>query len=254
MLKLIEEDADSFAQRAEMYYKKRPELIAMVEDFYRAYRSLAERHDQLKCETGCSKTPPPLELSHSRKYRSPPQLSFPTKPSPLSNSSLSTKTQPKKLNFSATSIKTTEPSESFDSEESEAPSTKTQLKKLDFPATNIKNTEPSESFESEESEIDDAEEEMANVETEEMLMLREEVMRLREENRQQKEELMERNEEKREVIRQLSLSIDILNEENQGLVRCLRQTKLGLFEFMRWKGAGKSSNGSSLCRRNLVAR
>ncbi|KAJ8427187.1 hypothetical protein Cgig2_012855 [Carnegiea gigantea] len=46
MLKLIEEDADSFAQRAEMYYKKRPELISMVEDFYRAYRSLAERYDQ----------------------------------------------------------------------------------------------------------------------------------------------------------------------------------------------------------------
>lgn len=47
MLKLIEEDADSFAKRAEMYYKKRPELVSLVEDFYRAYRSLAERYDQL---------------------------------------------------------------------------------------------------------------------------------------------------------------------------------------------------------------
>ncbi|KAK2649318.1 hypothetical protein Ddye_016807 [Dipteronia dyeriana] len=52
MLKLIEEDADSFAQRAEMYYKKRPELISMVEDFYRAHRSLAERYDQVRSETG----------------------------------------------------------------------------------------------------------------------------------------------------------------------------------------------------------
>ncbi|KAL5862804.1 hypothetical protein ACOSQ3_000318 [Xanthoceras sorbifolium] len=52
MLKLIEEDADSFALRAEMYYKKRPELISMVEDFYRAHRSLAERYDQVKSETG----------------------------------------------------------------------------------------------------------------------------------------------------------------------------------------------------------
>ena len=34
MLKLIEEDADSFAKHAEMYYKKRPELISMVEEFY----------------------------------------------------------------------------------------------------------------------------------------------------------------------------------------------------------------------------
>lgn len=52
MLKLIEADADSFAQRAEMYYKKRPELISMVEDFYKAHRLLAERHDQLKSDSG----------------------------------------------------------------------------------------------------------------------------------------------------------------------------------------------------------
>ncbi|KAL0371277.1 UNVERIFIED_CONTAM: protein NETWORKED 1D [Sesamum angustifolium] len=44
MIKLIEEDADSFA-RAEMYYKKRPELMKLVEEFYRAYRALAERYD-----------------------------------------------------------------------------------------------------------------------------------------------------------------------------------------------------------------
>ncbi|XP_019427067.1 PREDICTED: protein NETWORKED 1D-like [Lupinus angustifolius] len=45
MIKLIEEDADSFARRAEMYFKKRPELMKMVEEFYRAYRALAERYD-----------------------------------------------------------------------------------------------------------------------------------------------------------------------------------------------------------------
>ncbi|KAJ6814524.1 protein NETWORKED 3A-like [Iris pallida] len=54
MLKLIEGDADTFAQRAEMYYKKRPELVRTIEDFYRAYRSLAERHDQLRMESGCA--------------------------------------------------------------------------------------------------------------------------------------------------------------------------------------------------------
>ncbi|ONK63440.1 uncharacterized protein A4U43_C07F15180 [Asparagus officinalis] len=54
MLKLIEGDADTFAQRAEMYYKKRPELVNMIEDFYRSYRSLAERHDQLKFESANS--------------------------------------------------------------------------------------------------------------------------------------------------------------------------------------------------------
>ncbi|PKA64397.1 hypothetical protein AXF42_Ash009619 [Apostasia shenzhenica] len=47
MIKLVEEDADSFARRAEMYYKKRPELMKLVEEFYRAYRALAERYDRV---------------------------------------------------------------------------------------------------------------------------------------------------------------------------------------------------------------
>nr|KYP72986.1 hypothetical protein KK1_005593 [Cajanus cajan] len=50
MLKLIEEDADSFAKKAEMYYQKRPDLIALVEEFYRGYRALAERYDHVTGE------------------------------------------------------------------------------------------------------------------------------------------------------------------------------------------------------------
>ncbi|XP_062014936.1 protein NETWORKED 4A-like isoform X1 [Rosa rugosa] len=50
MLKLVEEDGDSFAKKAEMYYQKRPELISHVEDFYRLYRSLAERYDHVTGE------------------------------------------------------------------------------------------------------------------------------------------------------------------------------------------------------------
>ncbi|KAJ8771225.1 hypothetical protein K2173_026093 [Erythroxylum novogranatense] len=49
-LKLIEEDGDSFSKRAEMYYKKRPELINFVEESYRAYRALAERYDHISTE------------------------------------------------------------------------------------------------------------------------------------------------------------------------------------------------------------
>ncbi|OWM85410.1 protein NETWORKED 2D [Punica granatum] len=49
-LKLIEEDGDSFAKRAEMYYKKRPELIYFVEESFRAYRALAERYDHISTE------------------------------------------------------------------------------------------------------------------------------------------------------------------------------------------------------------
>ncbi|XP_022879670.1 kinase-interacting protein 1 [Olea europaea var. sylvestris] len=47
VIKLIEEDGDSFAKRAEMYYKKRPELLHFVEESYRAFRALAERYDHL---------------------------------------------------------------------------------------------------------------------------------------------------------------------------------------------------------------
>jgi hypothetical protein len=51
MLSLIQEEADSFAKRADMYYTRRPELINLIEQFYRAHRSLAERYDHLKGET-----------------------------------------------------------------------------------------------------------------------------------------------------------------------------------------------------------
>ncbi|XP_030528445.1 protein NETWORKED 2A-like [Rhodamnia argentea] len=49
-LKIIDGDGDSFAKRAEMYYKQRPELKTLVEDTYRAYRALAERYDLLSRE------------------------------------------------------------------------------------------------------------------------------------------------------------------------------------------------------------
>ncbi|CAL0317745.1 unnamed protein product [Lupinus luteus] len=47
MVKLIDQDADSFAKKVDMYYQKRPELVALVEEFYRGYRALAERYDQV---------------------------------------------------------------------------------------------------------------------------------------------------------------------------------------------------------------
>ncbi|XP_044510594.1 protein NETWORKED 2A [Mangifera indica] len=50
MLKIIDDDGDSFAQRAEMYYRKRPELVSHVEYSYRSYRALAERYDYLSKE------------------------------------------------------------------------------------------------------------------------------------------------------------------------------------------------------------
>ncbi|KAL4191703.1 hypothetical protein AMTRI_Chr07g31210 [Amborella trichopoda] len=42
-MKLIEEDADSFAKRADIFYKKRHELVNLVEELYMAHRALTER-------------------------------------------------------------------------------------------------------------------------------------------------------------------------------------------------------------------
>jgi hypothetical protein len=50
ILFLLGEEADSFANRAEMYYKRRPEVISSVEEAYRAYRALAERYDHMSGE------------------------------------------------------------------------------------------------------------------------------------------------------------------------------------------------------------
>ncbi|KAF8100514.1 hypothetical protein N665_0222s0013 [Sinapis alba] len=49
-LKIIDEDGDTFAKRAEMYYRKRPEIVSFVEEAFRSYRALAERYDHLSRE------------------------------------------------------------------------------------------------------------------------------------------------------------------------------------------------------------
>nr|XP_043639714.1 protein NETWORKED 3C-like [Erigeron canadensis] len=47
MMNSIEDDGDTFAKRAEMFYKKKPSLIEAMEDLQGSYRSLAENHYQL---------------------------------------------------------------------------------------------------------------------------------------------------------------------------------------------------------------
>ncbi|KAK8696563.1 hypothetical protein V6N13_001696 [Hibiscus sabdariffa] len=47
MLEIIDDDGDSFAKRAEIYFKKRPELVSFLEECFRAYQALAERYDHL---------------------------------------------------------------------------------------------------------------------------------------------------------------------------------------------------------------
>lgn len=50
MIRIIDHTGDSFSQRSEMYYQKRPELLSLVEQSLRAYRSIAERYDYISRE------------------------------------------------------------------------------------------------------------------------------------------------------------------------------------------------------------
>ncbi|CAL5191784.1 unnamed protein product [Lathyrus oleraceus] len=68
MIKLIEEEADSFARRAGMYYKKRPELMKLVEEFYRTYRALAERYDHAMEELRHAQKTMPEAFPNSAHY------------------------------------------------------------------------------------------------------------------------------------------------------------------------------------------
>lgn len=177
MLKLIEEDADSFAQRAEMYYKKRPELISMVEDFYRTHRSLAERYDQFKSESGTRLLTPWA--------------------SPLSV----TKFRPDKLISLSSMDKSYDSySETYETEELEEES-------------DVEDPEPEEVVQYD-KQTDKEEVSSGDEGNSQVMKLTEEIERLKEENKTQKEQLMQKDEEKRDVIRQLSLAVDLLREEN----------------------------------------
>lgn len=50
MLGLVEEEGESSAEKAEVYYQERPALVAHIKNFYRMYRTLAERYDNVTGE------------------------------------------------------------------------------------------------------------------------------------------------------------------------------------------------------------
>ncbi|KAG1326315.1 protein NETWORKED 3A [Cocos nucifera] len=181
MLELIEEDAGSFSQRAELYHKRRPQLVDMVEQLYRAQCSLAEQYDQLRSEVGRHRNPTPFY-------------------------SLIPRSRMDKLRESSP-----------------------------------------DSFDSDRSEVDDPEEEV-QVESKmtdedgssgEVKLMHEEIERLRGVNEMLKAELKAKDEEKREVIRQLSLPIGILTDENASLRKCIKKMVKGSFcklkEIFFWK-------------------
>ncbi|CAM8994615.1 unnamed protein product [Rhodiola kirilowii] len=164
VLKIIEEDADSLAQRADMYYTKRPQLISMVQDLYSSHRSLAEKLYAAKLESRI--------LSHKTQIESSPTPCFKSKLDRCGSTVSFVDTYTDSLN-----------SDLYSSE----------------------------------SEVDDPDEaEVVDhmVANQEMVKLSEEIERLRIENQIQQAELVQKDEEKREAIRQLSLAVDMMKEEN----------------------------------------
>ncbi|XP_031099066.1 protein NETWORKED 3C-like [Ipomoea triloba] len=45
IMKLVEDDGETFAKRAEMYYQNKPQLLDLVQDLHKSYTVLAENHD-----------------------------------------------------------------------------------------------------------------------------------------------------------------------------------------------------------------
>ncbi|KAA8549211.1 hypothetical protein F0562_000895 [Nyssa sinensis] len=198
-----------------MYYKKRPELINMVEDIYRAHRSLVERYDQVKSDPG-TRLITPWASPLSFKYRTEKLMSS--------------------MDKSYDSY-----SETYDPEESGG-------SEVDDPE------------QEDESQVDKemGEEEVSSgVSDDELIKLREEIERLKEENEVQREHLLQKDEEKREVIRQLSLAVDMLKEENVKLRRHIAKEspkKWNPLEFNKLRGLflEKLFNGSSKSQAKLL--
>jgi hypothetical protein len=64
VLNLIEPDGDSFAERAEMYCMKRPEIIKMIEDLCRSHWALALHCDHQATKSDFDSSPPRLLTRH----------------------------------------------------------------------------------------------------------------------------------------------------------------------------------------------
>lgn len=251
MLKLIQGDADSFAQRAEMYYKKRPELMSMVEDFYRAHCLLAERYDQLKSEGGTRLLTTVGSPFSCNKYRNEKSMSV----------------MDQNYDSYSESFEHEESTESEveDPEEEEVtghrrPETETTGDRIEHKPCQKNETVVSHEKDHACRAHEEAKEGSGSswFSEDEVKKLKEEIERLKEENKMQKEKLVQKDEEKREVIRQLSLTVGLLKDDNARLkkrVVAREAKKFNLFEFDKLKGGflGMLFNGSSKSLPTVVA-
>ncbi|KAK6937443.1 Protein Networked (NET), actin-binding (NAB) domain [Dillenia turbinata] len=230
ILKLIEEDADSFAQRAEMYYKKRPELITMVEEFYRAHRSLAEKYEKLKLDPSSRLSTPLLSPVSSFKHRQEKLVSF------------KDKSYESYLEAHATDV--SEESDIDDPKGEDEPKVDEQMDEVSSGVSAAEAMKLKEEIERliEENKVQkqqlvqkDEEKREASgqlrlavdistgVFEAKTMKLKEEIERLKEENKVQRQQLTQKDEEKREANRQLSLAVEVSSVVFEGEMMKLKE-------------------------------
>ncbi|KAL9430804.1 hypothetical protein AB3S75_026073 [Citrus x aurantiifolia] len=251
MLKLIEEDADSFAQRAEMYYKKRPELISMVEEFYRAHRSLAERYDLVKSDHGTR-----LLTTFGSPFMSIKQHKQEKVISMMDQTYNSYSESSDAEEYAESEVD--DPEQEEIKEEDEDP---VQEELIEVDQEPKKDSVPSEVYNDEimklreeietlkeenkrqKDQLKQTDEEKDSVPSEvyndEIMKLREEIETLKEESKRQKDQLKQKDEEKIEVIRQLSMAVGVLKDENSKFRKYIAREspkKHSPFVFNKLKG------------------
>lgn len=279
MLKLIEQDADSFAQRAEMYYKRRPELIRMVEDFYRTHRSLAERYDQVqvKPDSGIRTLISGGSPFASAKFQAHKFMSF-TDPTYDNNDSFSERSD---VEEESAESEVDDPEEEVDTEfdnkkeevneevkrlseenerlREENMAYKDQIKLKDAMSDEVMVLRKEIERLREENRAQKDQLKKKDFMADEVKMLREVMGRVREENRAQKDQLRQKDEEKIEVIKHLSVAIDMIKQENLKMrdfiaKDCTKKLK-NPFEFNKFMGtlSGKLFNGYPWNKPSVVA-
>ncbi|KAF5175279.1 Networked 3a [Thalictrum thalictroides] len=214
MLALIEEDGDTFAQRAEMYYKKRPELINMLEEFHKSYRSLAERHDQhLRCESS--------RMTHSNYYKHQVQHCYGTESYSDSN------VAGNMSNFNIVYLDKA-------TDESELSGIRDMKKEIEIGENVVHQVDKKMKGCKKMCQNNIIEENFGartSMESKESMWckLRLQVSMLMEDNLRQQSELIKRNDEKRKAIKDLCFQLDKLMDENRNLQQnCLKCSKVGM--------------------------
>lgn len=205
MVNLIQDDGDSFVERAERFYKRRPELLKIVQDMYNSYLRLAEKYDQL------------------RSAESIPASYF--RPSPSSSSTLKLLRNTNKENTSQSQPVHKEGSDpetqasSFEQYSFHEPVSYKQCKtEEDKNGSNMNEGGLNQIITGGDSEEN---EKIWN-------QTRQKLSKLIEDNLKEQNELIRRNEEKREVIKQLGAQIIRLMEENRALKSCLPGYKMDM--------------------------